>query len=266
MLKKLLSLAIFVILLIVGYDAGKHLFLKNRLEIYLAAHPQTLATQTVSFVFKPFSSSVVMRGLTTSHGLTVESVTLHQELTTLKRLSFTANTPVFSILSAQAITGRLLLSSSLLDWKGDGEITLSAKECTIQSPELTLPRVTLTASSAKVPWTYTPKTRILKVALTIEDILAKGSNADKSFALNGSGTFDLSNPLLEGSINLNAKRLPNLIFVFENAGILAPSQTKILSFGFSLLGSTGDYTPLPISLKAGTVFLGPIPLFQIKQG
>lgn len=259
--KKITYPLLSVIAAVIAADFGKHWWIKSEIEKRCHLHPERFQAEHYTVDFLPFHSRVVLKNVTTTHGLKIEQLAIRQNLMDLKKLSFNGKKLSFNdVFSAAMMKSKIEIHPSIYRFSATTKMNVEAVSFRVYDAQINLKDLVIKSKKISMPWDYQEETKTFKPVLRPSDFMM---NDQAILSLNGKGTFSFQE-MAEGSMILNVKGISGLVENLKKSGFLNDFQANLLSFGSGLLSGDHGEIPLVLSLHENLVSLGLIPLFKIS--
>lgn len=255
----ILRSALVAFLLIIGVDYGKHWFLKNILEKEMAKADVPFSATSVSLAYWPlFKIHVIAKNprlLIDGISLKASEISFRQECWDWTFVQVKAK----DIEGDQSI--HIQESQGILKWQ-DFPAHICLENIILKQTRVQFPLTSFFIQEAFLDCLYETESHHLSLKGDMPKISSKNGVV---FGLKGEGKLRIVEPF-NGRFDLRINNIDQVLNELVALGLVPSTQANLLTAGSRFLGQLGlqDMT-LPLQIKDGDVFLGPIFLMKIGK-
>jgi hypothetical protein len=256
-LRRVIQWVLVTLVLVMGVDYGKHVFLKRALENEISQSQGIVTLDSLTISLWPLlQNHLVVKNFhvnVSGTPLFAKQVCIRQGW---KDWSL-AHVQASDVQSEERV--KVQEVKGILDTKDLGKIVkVSALE--LKGIQAKLPLFSFSGSQASFDFLYEMATHQLSLKMDAPDMSFPNG---ASFGLNGQGQIHTQVPIT-GKMDVKIKNIDKMLKELVAVGVIDASQAELVTAGSNFLGKIGlsDLT-LPLKIQDGDVTLGPINLFKV---
>lgn len=254
-----IQIVLTLLILAIGIDAGKHVFLKHILQKEIDKSEGIVTVDSLSVSFWPLlQNHIVLKNFkvnVSGFASSSEYVRIRQGWQDWSLAHIQAK----EVYSSGAVHVRE--GEGILDVK-DLDHIVKVSALILKDFEVKLPLVSFSGSKASFDFFYKMNEHLLDLTIDAPEMLFPDGFP---FGLKGQGQFN-TQPPIQGKMDVKIKNIDKILKRLASQGIIDSSQAGLLTQGGDLLGKIGlkDLT-LTLKIQNGDVSLGPITLFKLSS-
>jgi hypothetical protein len=256
---RLVRLALILVLIGIGFDYGKHIFLKRILEKEMSQSQGLVSVQSIIVEWWPlFDNHLIIKDFKVNLSgtpIAAQTVRIRQgwrdwNEAFIKAVDVQSNDTV----TIQEAQGRLDIK--------DLYNRIKVSDLILRNVNVKLPLLSFSGTQASFDFLYDLATHHLSLKADAPEMTFPNG---ASFGLNGEGEIH-TNPPMKGDMNVKIKNIDKMLKELVAVGVINESQAGLVISGSNFLDKIGfhDIT-LPLKIENGDVSLGPVLLFKVGK-